>query len=145
MTTNKDNSNTNYLQMKKILFAVFVSLIAGACSENNAVEIGNKTSMVVNETFDAGTVVKGEIIKATFTVRNTGNYPLVISEVKGSCSCTVASRPEEPIQPGEDAVIKAEVDTENASVGRLSKSVRIVANTEPSITEVGVTANVKRN
>lgn len=131
--------------MRKIVVATCIGFFLAACSNNQAVEVGNKTSMVVNETFDAGTVVKGEIIKATFTVRNTGDYPLVISEVKGSCSCTVASRPEEPIQPGDDAVIKAEVDTENASVGRLSKSVRIVANTEPSITEVGVTANVKRN
>jgi hypothetical protein len=47
------------------------------------------------------------------------------------------------IQPGEEGVIKAIVNTENFSGGVIAKSVTIVANTEPSVTEVVIKAKVK--
>lgn len=129
--------------MKKLLFIAPALMLMFACTETQTVEVGNKTTMVVDPVFDGGEVVKGEIISAKFVVRNTGSYPLVIADVKGSCSCTVADRPEDPIQPGEEAVIKADVDTERTSTGEITKSVRIVANTEPSVTEVAIKATVK--
>ncbi len=131
--------------MKKTFLFCSLSFLIFACSGSNEVEVGNKTTMYVDPVFDAGEVVKGELVVAEFTVKNTGNYPLVIAEVKGSCSCTVASKPEDPIQPGQSGKIKAEVDTDRTSTGVISKSVRIVANTEPSITEVVVKAKVKSN
>lgn len=129
--------------MKKLLFIAPAFFMLFACTETEMVEVGNKTTMVVDPVFDGGEVVKGEIISAKFVVRNTGSYPLVIADVKGSCSCTVADRPEDPIQPGEEAVIKADVDTDRTSTGEITKSVRIVANTEPSVTEVAIKATVK--
>ena len=129
--------------MKKLLFIAPAFFMLFACTETETVEVGNKTTMVVDPVFDGGEVVKGEIISAKFVVRNTGIYPLVIADVKGSCSCTVADRPEDPIQPGEEAVIKADVDTDRTSTGEITKSVRIVANTEPSVTEVAIKATVK--
>lgn len=115
-----------------------------SCTGNSAVEIGQKTEIEVNPVFDAGKILHGEEIVATFKVKNTGSYPLVIAEVKGSCSCTVAEKPEEPIQPGKTGTIKATVKTENASEGKISKEVRIVANTEPSITVMKINAEVYR-
>jgi hypothetical protein len=129
--------------MKKILFISSVLFLFSACSGSDKVEVGNKTTMLVNPVFDAGTVVKGELITAKFVVENTGKYPLVIAEVKGSCTCTVAEKPEDPILPGKSGIIKAVVDTDRTSTGMISKSVRIVANTEPSVTEVAIKATVK--
>ncbi len=129
--------------MKKVILFVLSSLVLTACTNTEVVEVGNKTSMMVEPVFDAGELVKGEVIRAKFEVENTGEYPLVIAEVKGSCSCTVASKPEDPIAPGESGIITAEVDTERTSTGLITKSVRIVANTEPSVTEVAIKAIVK--
>ncbi|MEY3236448.1 MAG: hypothetical protein RI883_549 [Bacteroidota bacterium] len=129
--------------MKKVLFISSVIFLFSACSGSETVEIGNKTTMVVNPVYDGGTVIKGELITAKFVVENTGKYPLVIAEVKGSCTCTVAEKPEDPILPGNSGVIKAVVDTDRTSTGMISKSVRIVANTEPSVTEVAIKATVK--
>ena len=129
--------------MRKILFISSVLFLFSACSGSDKVEIGNKTTMVVNPVYDGGTVVKGELITAKFVVENTGKYPLSISEVKGSCTCTVAEKPEEPILPGKTGIIKAVVDTDRTSAGMISKSVRIVANTQPSVTEVAIKATVK--
>lgn len=131
--------------MKKLTFFLPVFILFTACSGSDTVEIGNKTTMQVDPVYDGGEVVKGEIIAARFVVRNTGKYPLVIAEVKPSCSCTVGSKPEDPILPGEEGIIKADVDTDRTSTGVITKTLRIVANTEPSVTEVAIKAKVKSN
>ena len=105
-------------------------------------ETGNKTTFRVSEVYDAKEVIKGEVIKAKFKITNTGKYPLVISSVKGSCSCTIASKPTKPIKPGESKMITADVKTEKKKVGKLTQSVRMVANTVPSVTVLRITANV---
>lgn len=115
-----------------------------ACGEEQKVEVGQKTTMEITPEFNAGTVIKGEIIKARFKVENTGDYPLVFGEVRGSCSCTVAEKPEEPLQPGETAEILAEVNTENLTSKKISKSVTILANTEPGLTVVTIKGTLKK-
>lgn len=130
--------------MKKIIsFSLLVTLLA-SCGGGTDVSIGDKTTMEINDVFDAGDVVKGEMVTAEFTIKNTGDYPLVLGEVKGSCSCTVAEYPENPLAPGESAIISAHVDTDKVQAGLLNKSVRIVANTTPSVKEVVIKANVIR-
>ncbi len=130
--------------MKRISGILSISLLLFACGGNTDYEVGNKTTMEVNELYDAGDIVKGEKITAVFTIKNTGDYPLVIGEVKGSCSCTVAEYPEEPIAPGQEGKISAHVNTDEVEAGLLNKSVRIVANTNPSIKQVLIKANIIR-
>lgn len=130
--------------MKKVLFFSLSLLMLSACGGNTDVSVGDKTTMEVNQVFDAGDVVKGEMVSAEFKIKNTGDYPLVIGEVKGSCSCTVADYPKEPIAPGESGVISAHVDTDKVEAGMMNKGVRIVSNTDPSITEVVIRANIMR-
>jgi hypothetical protein len=128
--------------MRKLVFALASTLLLASCSGSDKVEVGNKTTMKVDMVYDAGDVVRGEVVEATFKLKNTGSYPLVIGEVKGSCSCTVADKPEDPIAPGEEGIIKATVTTQAASPGSLAKTVNIMANTEPSLTQVVVKANI---
>lgn len=123
------------------MLALFLFL--ASCKGSDTVEVGQKTSMSVNEVFNAGTVIKGEKIDAVFTVENTGDYPLVISGAQPSCGCTVADFPQDPILPGESGKISAHVNTENQAAGALNKSVTITANTEPSNKEVVIKAMVK--
>lgn len=128
--------------MKKLaLFIVLLGLVL-SCGDSSEVSIGEKTTMEVNEVFDAGTVMKGEEIKAVFKLTNTGDHPLVIVDVKGSCTCTVTSKPEEPIAPGESAVIEAFVDTDKTGSGTIVKDVNIVANTTPSMVKLKIKATV---
>lgn len=129
--------------MKKLFFALTGVVLLG-CSSKDNLEIGQKTTLEVNTVFYGGKVLLGEEVEAVFNVKNTGNYPLIISEVKGSCSCTVAEYPEEPIEPGETEQITATVRTDNAAEGLLTKEVRMIANTEPSLTIMQIKANVTR-
>ena len=130
--------------MKKILFFVALSFSLLSCKGNQEVEIGNKTTMTVEPVFNAGTVIKGEVISARIKIKNSGSYPLIISDVRPSCSCTVAEKPEEPIAPGEEATILAHVDTDKTSGKMLAKSINIMANTEPFITTVIIKARVEK-
>ena len=129
--------------MRKIAFLA-LGLLLFSCSFKDKLEVGNKTTISVKDTFNAGKVMLGEEVEASFTIKNTGKYPLIIAEVKGECSCTVAEFPEEPIEPGETGKISATVRTDNAAEGMLSKGVRIIANTEPSLTKLTINAEIVR-
>lgn len=127
----------------KYAFGFAALLLLAACGGTDPVEVGNKTTMEVSpEVFDAGEVIMGEKITAKFKLKNTGEYPLVIGEAKGSCSCTVADYPDEPIAPGETGVLLAHVNTSETGVGVINKAVNIVANTEKSVTTVIIRASV---
>lgn len=129
--------------MKRVLFLSLALVILSACkSESPSEVVGYKTSMEVPTVFKAGKVVRGEMIHATFEVKNTGDYPLVISDVTGSCSCTVADYPKDPIAPGKKGVVKANVNTETFSEGPVTRSVTILANTTPADTKVVVEAQI---
>lgn len=130
--------------MRKIGLLLGLGAFLLACGGEQKIEVGQKTTLTIEPVFEGGKVMLGEVVEATFKVKNVGDYPLIISEVKGSCSCTVADYPEEPIAPGETGEIKATVKTENAKPGKLSKEVRVMANTEPSITILHVNAEVIR-
>lgn len=62
-----------------------------------------------------------------FKFKNTGKEPLIISDAKGSCGCTVPTYPKNtPIKPGESQVIKVTYDTKRA--GNFTKTVTIHSN-----------------
>jgi len=61
-----------------------------------------------------------------FAFTNTGNEPLIISNAKGSCQCTVPKWPKKPFAPGESGEIVVKYNT--AKVGSFQKSVTITSN-----------------
>jgi len=127
------------------LILIFGALVSSCKTEPLEAEIGQKTSMKITKVFNAGERVKGEKINAKFEVENTGRYPLVFGEIKGSCSCTVAEKPEAPILPGKKGVIKAVVDTEKFDSGyQLNKVVTVMANTVPdNIVKLRIIGTIK--
>lgn len=115
--------------MKKLLFTLSI-LFATAIGANNlfaqaAVETGAKIEFE-KETHDYGTIDRYADGKCEFVFKNTGNEPLVISNAKGSCGCTVPSWPREPIAPGETGSITVKYDTKR--VGVIGKSVTLQSN-----------------
>ncbi len=76
-----------------------------------------------------------------FIFTNTGNEPLIISDAKGSCGCTVPNYPRNPIAPGETGEIEV-VYSPGKQVNQQTKTVSITANTEPATTVLRVKANV---
>lgn len=128
--------------MKKYGILYLLTFLLFACGEQDKAIIGQFTTIEVEQVYDAGTVAKGEIIKADINIKNSGIYPLVIAEVRGACSCTVSDFDKDPIAPGESTIVKAEIDTDKTGNGMISKSVTISANTKPSTTRVVIEARV---
>jgi len=107
------------------------------------VPTGPVTTMAFEEngTFDFGTVTEGEIVSHTFKFKNTGSEPLIISDAKGSCGCTVPSKPTAPIAPGEDGEITVQFNSKNKK-GARNQKVTVTANTNPAQTFIYLTGTV---
>ena len=76
-------------------------------------------------TIDYGTVTKGDQDAATklFTFTNKGSSPVIISNCKGSCGCTVPQCPDAPVMPGASGEIKVKYDVNR--VGPFTKNVTV--------------------
>lgn len=107
-----------------------------------AAPVGPTTKLEFSETeFDFGNLTAGESVTHLFKFKNTGKEPLVISNAKGSCGCTVPKWPKEPIAPGGSGEIEVKFDSKNKS-GKQSKNVTITANTDPVNTILKISADV---
>ncbi len=106
------------------------------------VPAGPTTTVSFEETtFDFGTINEGEKVQHTYKFTNTGNEPLILSDAKGSCGCTVPSWPREPIAPGETNEITVEFNSKNKS-GKKNQKVTITANTNPPQSFIYLTGTV---
>lgn len=117
--------------MKKVLLSF--SLILGAILTTTAQDkpatiekAGGPEMTFETEVIDYGTIEQGADGVREFKFTNTGNEPLIISNARGSCGCTVPTWPKEPIKPGESSVIKVKYDTKR--IGTINKSVTITSN-----------------
>ncbi len=81
-----------------------------------------------SETIDYGIIEQGSDGERIFTFTNTSMVPLIISQAKKTCGCTVPSWPKEPIKPGESSSIKVKYDTNR--LGAFAKTVIIFSNAE---------------
>lgn len=109
-------------------------------------ETAPQTSIEFDETtFQWGELIEGEKIQNVFTFTNTGNEPLIISNAKGSCGCTVPRWPREPIMPGETADLLVEFNSKGKGKvegANQSKRVTITANTDPVNTYLTIKGKV---
>ncbi len=109
-----------------------------------AVPAGPTTTMQFDELeFDFGTVTAGEKVQHAYKFKNTGSEPLIISNAKGSCGCTVPEWPREPIAPGETSEILVQFDSSNKN-GNQSKRVTLTANTNPAQTFLTIKGMVNK-
>ena len=129
--------------MKKALFSLLMIFVASAGTTAIAQEVPNGAKIEFEkEVHDYGTIENGANGECSFEFKNTGNAPLIISNAKGSCGCTVPSWPKEPIAPGATATIKVKYDTKRP--GAINKSVTITSNATNSPTKViRIKGNVK--
>ena len=61
-----------------------------------------------------------------FVLTNTGNAPLIISNAKGSCGCTVPTWSRDPLAPGQSTEIGVKYDTKR--IGKFTKTITLTTN-----------------
>ena len=113
-------------------------------AERREKEAATKTTMEFDKKFhDFGNVKQGSENTTTFVVRNTGDKPLIISDVSASCGCTLPKKPEEPIAPGKEDVITVVFKPKPSQKNEIKKTVTVTANTEPAVEKVEIRAFVE--
>ncbi len=90
---------------------------------------------------DFGTIKDGDVVEHVFSFVNEGEAPLIISDAKATCGCTVPEWPRTPIAVGETGEIKVRFNSKNKP-GVQNKTVTLTANTWPTTTRVQIKANV---
>ena len=73
--------------------------------------------------------MEGTVVNVQFKFKNTGDKMLIVSDVAASCGCTVPEKPEKPIAPGADGIIKATFDSKGR-MGSNHKVLTAIVNTE---------------
>ncbi len=140
--------------MKKIiytsLFLFSISLGAFAQNEKDAVAKEKPAAPVSpnaadisfeTEVHDFGTLPYGGDGSYDFKFTNTGKDPLVITNARGSCGCTVPSWPKEPILKGHTGMIHVQYDTKRP--GPFTKTVTISSNGKTAEKVVTIKGNIE--
>ena len=79
-----------------------------------------------------------------FRFVNMGTVPVILTDVRSSCDCTVPEWPQEPILPQKQGVIKVVFET-TGNPGIFDKSVTVYANTRESTVTLRITGTVERS
>ncbi len=119
--------------MKRLVLIALVVLIG------HSVQAQAKISFK-QETIDYGKIAKGSDGVRAFEFTNTGDKPLIISDVKSSCGCTVPKKPDGPVAPGASSVIQVKYDTNR--VGPIRKTVTVYSNADEPIKALKIKGEV---
>jgi hypothetical protein len=130
--------------MKKLFLGIIAVSVLMACNNSNQansnLSAANSTTAASGngpvmkfekETHDFGKIKAGDKVTYDFKFTNTGKSPLIISDAKASCGCTIPTWPRKPIKPGENGAIKVIFDSAT-KVGLQDKQITITANTNPA-------------
>lgn len=126
---------------------LIVGLSSFVSNDTAVVEKENLTTKYAEMTFnksmhDFGTIKEGEVVTTSFEYKNTGEEPLVIVSMKGSCGCTVANDwNKDPIAPGETGTFKVSFNSKGKP-NLQQKTVTIVTNTKKGREYVKIKAMV---
>lgn len=93
------------------------------------------TVQIIDSLYDFGQTTEGEIVQYNYRFKNTGNKPLIITDVHASCGCTVPEKPEKPIMPGEIGFILVKFNSDHRP-GETHKTVSVGSNANPPFTDL---------
>ena len=105
-------------------------------------ESGGPLAVWASDSIDLGLLAAGETIEIPYVLTNEGDAPLVISQVKPSCGCTVAQGWDKgPLAPGDARTITLTFDAGDR-VGPVSEQATVATNAIPSSALLKFTARV---
>jgi hypothetical protein len=131
--------------MKKItlIFAMFLFVAFAAKAQTSTTTTTKADGPEITFTsleHDYGTIPQGANGDCVFNFKNTGNEPLILSDVRKSCGCTTPTWSKEPILPGQKGVINIGYNTNN--VGTFSKTITVISNATNSSVVITIKGTV---
>ena len=133
--------------MKKIFLAIafiggFMISQAQTKAPNEKQTVNGPKMEFKTSVMDYGLIEHNSDGNREFILTNTGNAPLIISNAKGSCGCTVPTWPKAPIAPGESASIGVKYSTNR--IGKFTKTITLTTNTEEKTKILTIKGEVKK-
>ncbi|MEQ1586345.1 MAG: DUF1573 domain-containing protein [Cyclobacteriaceae bacterium] len=93
-------------------------------------------------THDFGDIIQGEKVSHIFKFTNTGNEPLVVTNVEVTCGCTTPKGwPRDPIMPGGQGELTVGFNS-TGKFGKQNKVVTVTSNSVGITNQIMITANV---
>ena len=91
---------------------------------------------------DFGEITNGTPVETIFSYTNSGRSPLVVTDIKSTCGCTVPQGwSKSPLMPGESSQFSVKFNGKGAN--KVSKTITLTTNTENGREQVRITAFVK--
>lgn len=131
--------------MKKFLIVfVMVGLAAQGFAQqakSTAAKVSGPIFMLEKSTHDFGDIYQGDKVEQIFKFTNTGNEPLIITNIQVTCGCTAPEWPRNPIAPGGKGEIKVAFNSVG-KMGHQSKTVTVVSNAANEENTISFVTNI---
>ena len=146
--------------MKKLIPAIFAMALLpmNSCKENAAEKVNQANVEMAAKrdaqkivfpkinfdktSHDFGEIDNGTAVETVFSYTNSGRSPLVVTDIKSSCGCTVPQGwSKEPLMPGESSQFTVKFNGKGAN--KVSKTITLTTNTESGREQVRISAFVK--
>jgi hypothetical protein len=142
--------------MKKLILTFAVATFLFTSCKENAAEKINKENVTKAAERDAqaivfptisfdktehdfGQITNGTPVQTVFSYTNSGKSPLVVTDIKSTCGCTVPQGwSKEPLMPGESSQFSVNFNGKGAN--KISKTITLTTNTEKGKEQVRISA-----
>lgn len=126
----------------RIVYIITLFLAALICV--SAGKQGARIEFPENRTIDLGLIDGDTISSGAITFRNTGDEPLVITQVFADCNCTVPDYPRDPVEPGDSARITVRYDGRGFRHGPFLKVIKVRSNSDKPLVNLFVKGTIRR-
>ncbi|WP_226391029.1 DUF1573 domain-containing protein [Penaeicola halotolerans] len=129
--------------MKSLLLSIFALFIFVGAQAQETVSAKTEGAVITfqEKAKDFGDITVGDKVEHTFKFKNTGNIPLIISNVAVTCGCTATDWPKKPIAPGAESEITVKFDSSNKN-GKQNSIIRVYSNATQPIEKISMISNV---
>jgi len=90
--------------------------------------------------YDYGTIEKNSDGTCEFIFKNTGKSPLILTNCKSTCGCTVPKCPQQPVMKGEKKKIVIKYNTKR--IGSFTKTIIVYSNAKNSPSKLTIKGKV---
>lgn len=126
---------------KTLLFIIALFAVTTVFAQEKAVDKNGPVMTFEKASHDFGDIRQGDKVQHTFTFENTGNEPLIITNVQVTCGCTAPQWPRDPIAPGQTGEIVIQFNSAG-KIGRQHKVITVVSNAVETKNQIVITTNI---
>lgn len=132
--------------MKKLfVFVLGLFLVGTVVAQDSGSETASGPKITFTESsHNFGDIKQGDKVEHTFTFKNSGTEPLILSNVLTTCGCTATNWPRDPIAPGKGGEITVRFNSAG-KIGKQNKVVTVVSNASNAQERVSIITNILPN